>query len=983
MNTFYKVVIVVWAMLCTTTMLHAQIYPPGFQAIRIAQGLNPTDMKFSPGGQYLFIADKRGYVFLVENDALLPDTVLNISIELDVAGERGLTHVAVDPDFAVNHYIYLYYTKAAVATNRIGRFVFDMATKKLTFDNIYLDLEPMVAAIHTGGALNFGKDGKLYVTTGESSHPPYAQAINSLLGKVLRMNKDLSIPTDNPFYGIYSGRYQYIYAMGFRNPFGADVDPKTGRYFINDVGQNIWEEINEVQAGRNYGWSVIEGLLQPGTTPPANYKDPLFTYSHTNDGCAIVGAAFYNPPAIAFPARWEGKYFYGDYCNHYIRTINPTTGQFDTTFASGIGNPVAFAVKPSGEFYYLDRGGDPYGNESILDGVLWKVVYTGSLAPVIGAQPASVMVSVGSSALFSVQATGPNLTYKWLKNGVIIPGSVAASISFSNVQLADSGAIITAVVSNQHGADTSDAAILRVTTRTGPSVDIVTPAIGDTYIAGQNIAYSGSATDAVDGIIPASRLTWQIDFHHEAHHHPAMDATTGSSAGIFHVPSAGEVSDTVWLRIYLTAENSAGIKTQVYKDIFPQKVNLVLTTTSPGIPFNLDGSLQPTPASVLSVKGVVRTITAPATYMNADTLFTFTSWGNGSTNPQLTFATPLTDTAFHANYARTAVFDGTGLTAEYRTATSAFTTPPTVTRVDPVINYEWNGSPIPGFISSDNYTVRWKGAVMPRTSGLYTFYLTSKHYGGLYINDVLFIDRLNFQVAEETGKDTVLQAGVKYNIRVDLMSGYGPPFKAGLRWSGPEVVRQLIATSSLFQQQAVLPVVFEDFQVRPQENALQLWWKATDWGHEKSYAVERRKTGSDAYETIASIVPAGSGVYTYADAAVVSNTLYEYRIRQEDEDGQKMYSIVRIGTLSSRTGFDITILPNPVKASRQVKLLMTQPLQKAQVLLVAPDGRSIPIKQLAVTGQTIDMSLSGIAAGTYYIKVIEGDQQVVKKLIIQ
>ncbi|WP_315817737.1 PQQ-dependent sugar dehydrogenase [Paraflavitalea speifideaquila] len=128
MKTLYKLLFVLFASLCSFSQVSAQVFPAGFQATRITGGLNPTDLKFSPDGQYLFIADKTGKIFLVENDQLRTTPVLDLTSVIDDGGERGLTHLAFDPDFATNEYVYIYYTLAIPGNthspNRVSRFSF-------------------------------------------------------------------------------------------------------------------------------------------------------------------------------------------------------------------------------------------------------------------------------------------------------------------------------------------------------------------------------------------------------------------------------------------------------------------------------------------------------------------------------------------------------------------------------------------------------------------------------------------------------------------------------------------------------------------------------------------------------------------------------------------------------------------------------------------------------------------------------------------
>jgi len=142
--------------------------------------------------------------------------------------------------------------------------------------------------------------------------------------------------------------------------------------FINDVGQTTWEEINDGIAGSNYGWSVCEGFCSP---PNATYRDPLFEYPHSGGptgsiGCAIVGAAFYNPAANQFPNSYVGKYFFADLCNGWIRTFDPGTGTA-SAFASNVSTPVDLKVGADGSLYYLAQGNG---------GQVFRVQFTSTVA---------------------------------------------------------------------------------------------------------------------------------------------------------------------------------------------------------------------------------------------------------------------------------------------------------------------------------------------------------------------------------------------------------------------------------------------------------------------------------------------------------------------------------------------------------------------------------------------------------------------------
>ncbi|HEY7328299.1 MAG TPA: PQQ-dependent sugar dehydrogenase [Gemmataceae bacterium] len=382
--------------------------PAGFQETLVAGGLgDPTAMAIAPDGR-VFITTQSGDLRVVENGVLLSTPFLHVNV--DSNGERGLLGVAFDPNFRVNHFLYVYYTVPGTGVhNRISRFTADAANPDVAAagsEQDILDLDPLSTATnHNGGALHFGSDGKLYVAVGENANPANSQSLSTLLGKVLRLdvsqitasdpaNSAKLIPADNPFVGQATGIDQLIYALGFRNPFTFGVQPGSGIIFINDVGQSTWEEIDRLTAGDNYGWNKSEGFaptVPPAGLGPGTYQDPQLAYNHNGGpaggGIAIVGGAFYNPPSGAanpFPAAYVGKYFYADLGGNWIRVFDPTDpgslANPDTSsgFATGtVGNPVDIVVAPDGGLYYLARGNG---------GELLKISLTG-LSPVPPSPP--------------------------------------------------------------------------------------------------------------------------------------------------------------------------------------------------------------------------------------------------------------------------------------------------------------------------------------------------------------------------------------------------------------------------------------------------------------------------------------------------------------------------------------------------------------------------------------------------------------------
>jgi glucose/arabinose dehydrogenase len=299
----------------------------------------------------------------VKNGSLLSTPFLTVTT--DTSGERGLLGIAFDPNFANNQFVYIYYTvPGTTAHNRISRFTAtgDVATGSET---VILDLSNLSSASnHNGGAIHFGQDGKLYAGVGENANSANSQTLTNLLGKILRINGDGSIPTDNPFYNTAAGVNRAIWALGLRNPFTFGIQPGTGRIFIDDVGENTWEEINDGFAGANYGWPNCEGACNPANP---NFRDPISQYSHT-DGCAIAGGTFYNPVTAQFPPEYTGVYFFADLCGGWIRVLDPANNNQVTTFATGLSNPVDLKVSADGSLYYLARGAGAVGRVQFTAG---------------------------------------------------------------------------------------------------------------------------------------------------------------------------------------------------------------------------------------------------------------------------------------------------------------------------------------------------------------------------------------------------------------------------------------------------------------------------------------------------------------------------------------------------------------------------------------------------------------------------------------
>ncbi|MBL7877839.1 MAG: PQQ-dependent sugar dehydrogenase, partial [Cyclobacteriaceae bacterium] len=308
-------------------------------------------MAFAADGR-IFVAQQTGALRVIKNGTLLATPF--VSLTVNSSGERGLIGVALDPDFTTNNFIYLYYTtNTAPIHNRIVRYTANGDVAMAGSEQLILDLDNLTGATnHNGGALGFGLDGKLYVAIGDNATGSNAQNLDTYHGKLLRINKDGSAPTDNPFYSVgASEQRKRVWAYGLRNPYTLSVQPVTGKIYVNDVGQSAVEEINDAtQGGRNFGWPTAEG----NSSNPA-FTNPVFSYNHSGPaptGCAITGGTFFNPAFTNYPASYIGNFFYQDYCSNWIYSLDLSGTPSTTLFASNVGgSSVSLTTGRDGNLY--------------------------------------------------------------------------------------------------------------------------------------------------------------------------------------------------------------------------------------------------------------------------------------------------------------------------------------------------------------------------------------------------------------------------------------------------------------------------------------------------------------------------------------------------------------------------------------------------------------------------------------------------------
>ncbi|MCF6154703.1 MAG: glucose sorbosone dehydrogenase [Candidatus Brocadia sp.] len=340
----------------------------------------PLDLQHAGDGtNRLFVVSQNGLISVFENTSNVKSAkiFLDIRDKVIAGGELGLLGLAFHPDYEKNGYFYVNYTapkplRSVIARYSVSTTNSNSADKK---SELILFQVNQPYSNHNGGQLAFGLDGYLYIALGDggSAGDPQNNGQNksSFLGKILRLDvnctsddKNYCIPPDNPFAGNTQGYKEEIYAYGLRNPWRFCFDSVTGRLWTGDVGQDLWEEIDIVEKGKNYGWKIMEGnhCYKSSSCNTSGLALPIWEYGHDDQGgCSVTGGYVYR--GKIFP-ELSGRYLYGDYC----------TGRVWALKYDGI-NPVSNALLLKEDINISSFGVDKYNEVYLcdLDGKIYKL----------------------------------------------------------------------------------------------------------------------------------------------------------------------------------------------------------------------------------------------------------------------------------------------------------------------------------------------------------------------------------------------------------------------------------------------------------------------------------------------------------------------------------------------------------------------------------------------------------------------------------
>jgi glucose/arabinose dehydrogenase len=531
--------------LAASNLIAAQV-PAGFRDSMVAGNLDlPTACEFAPDGR-LFILLKSGVVRIYKNGNLLASPALTLPVTDN--SERGMLGIAFDPEFSSNGFIYLYYTTASSdPKNRVSRFTvngdsIDRSSERIILDNIRSD-----AGNHNAGWIQFGKDGRLYIATGDGGeNPNFSQSLSGINGKILRINKDGSIPQDNPFAG-QNDRRGEIWCYGLRNPWRFTFDSVTGTMFIGDVGQNQFEEVNIGRRGSNFGWPAAEGRSNN-----SDFVNPIHTYDHNGGSASITGGIVYR--GSTFPAQYRGAYFFSDYVLGFIRYLKLTpsnTVESVHEFSPDAGHVVHMTQGPDGAIYYA----------LIAERQIRKIQFGSgnNRAPVVKVNSSRryglLPLTVHFSSAGTFDPDGNPLRYNWNFGD----GTTARAQEVDHTFRAARNFNVRLTVTDSKGAQTQSK-ILRVFAGDRAPVPVITaPPNGSRVRPGQTVRFIGRATDPDEGTLDRSRLTWTVIQHHNDHTHPFLAPLSGVTTGTFTIPVNDHTDGNVFYRIRLKATDSRGL----------------------------------------------------------------------------------------------------------------------------------------------------------------------------------------------------------------------------------------------------------------------------------------------------------------------------------------------------------------------------------------------------------------------------------------
>ena len=662
--------------------------PAGFYVRAAMDGLAaPTDLAALPDGRLLVTEKGAGRgaaaiaaVRLVANGAAREEPVLELSV--NAAGDSGLLAIALDAAFAANGYFYLYYAtgedaldRPGATVNRLSRFTFDAATGRAdpASELILIDGIPWNTQ-HNGGGLTVDGDGLLYLAVGDTLDAAAVADPGAFNGKLLRVRPTetgYQIPPDNPFVNV-DGAHPEVFALGLRSPFRAVTHPMDGAVYVADVGAAMWEEVNAVTPGADFGWPVREGPCPNGyglpcPPAPAPYTDPVIYYPHpapddgTPTGSSLTGLAVYGGDAL--PAAYHGGFFMADLNLGTITVATRTADGFNLTpFAANIPGVVALAFVDD-ELYVVDIFAGTITVISHADVQNRIPVMQFTATPQLG--PAPLTVHLDASGAYDPD--GDAFVYVWdLGDGA--PAYISSTPVVTHTYSSDANYTVQLQGLDVDGG-LSEPVQRTVTVYSGEVPQIVLTNLTEpertVYHGGDSWGYAAARTAGVTDLDPAAPYTWDVYLHHNQHAHPVLQGNVAISDTLAIDTDNHGGEWNLWYRIALTMKTADGLTVTVNRTLDPAFVNLTVATEPPGQTLQLNNTVINRRTRLKTIVGTVHTMAASPSIVLPDGVGVFDHWyvfadgwpvhaaGDGGSiiaTPAVTVTAPLTDTTYTAYY---------------------------------------------------------------------------------------------------------------------------------------------------------------------------------------------------------------------------------------------------------------------------------------------------------------------------------------------
>ncbi|MFW6370673.1 MAG: PQQ-dependent sugar dehydrogenase [Bacteroidota bacterium] len=402
----------------------------------VASGLDSPTGIVNAGDERLFVIEQRGHVQIMDEEGnLLQTPFLDLSDVVSQSGfETGLLGLAFHPDYSEDGYFFINYTRETDGNTVVARFTVDPENpnQAIRESEVQMLIVEQPYANHNGGQLLFGPDGYLYIALGDGGDAgdPHdnGQDLTTMLGKMLRVDVNADndsgyvVPPDNPFVG-EEDALDEIWAYGLRNPWRNSFDRHTGDFWIADVGQNDFEEVNfqpsGSSGGENYGWRCYEGNASyntEGCGDQENYVFPVFDYPHEGEGCSgsVTGGYVYRG---ALYNGMYGVYVFADFCTGNVYTITLASEGFEGELVENFGGNeiTSFGEDQYGELYVVMQS----------SGEIHRLVEASDCNPVamIAAEDTVLVIEPDSSIMLQA-AFNPALDYQWYMNDESLAGEM-------------------------------------------------------------------------------------------------------------------------------------------------------------------------------------------------------------------------------------------------------------------------------------------------------------------------------------------------------------------------------------------------------------------------------------------------------------------------------------------------------------------------------------------------------------------------------